>query len=92
MLVFPPIINYSVKNNASLIQQPESDLQKNYHGGEGSQWCPSLCSPCPFILVTARCTSLFSFSHQNQVLKKSSFKYLQFMINFKHCVSGYLNY
>lgn len=61
MLVFPPIINYSVKNNASLTQQPESDLQKNYHVGDGSQWCSSLCSPCPFILVTAWYTSLSLF-------------------------------
>lgn len=61
MLVFPAIINYSVKNNARLIQQSESDLQKNHHVEEGSQWCPSLCSPCPFILVTAWCTSLSLF-------------------------------
>lgn len=73
MLSFPSMINYSVKNNASLTQQPVSDLPLNSHEGEGSWQCPSLCSLCPSILLSAQCSSLSLFLCPSRlILKRSS--------------------
>ena len=45
MFMSPSMISYSVKNSASLFQQPESDLPRNSHEGKGRKLGVPLATP-----------------------------------------------